>query len=379
MYVTYYVKQTPTMQQTQLTFDQLFNENGELKEIPETAEYFATKGIAKFKTINVTKLSPEFQAQIDRCYESYKHNVEPTLAVFAQEDMHSHYTEFQIPKHSGGMRTINAPDDQLKSTLNTLKTSFESYGILPHTAAYAYVRNRTAKDAVVRHQKTGHEWFLKMDLHDFFGSCSKKLIISSLCQIPFFAKFTKENWEILLHAIMLNDGLPQGTPISPWLTNQVMLPYDFLIANACRQHNMTYTRYADDMLISALNKDTLKYGKEIVTAALAGTGLTLNDKKTKISSIYGQNWMLGLMLNKEKKVTIGWKKKERFRATLFNFLSNPNQFNTQTCMELLGLMNYYTQIEPEYFNAIIDKYNAKFQSNVKSLLISKIKGDIIGE
>ena len=142
---------------------------------------------------------------------------------------------------------------------------------------------------------------------------------------------------------------------------------------------MTYTRYADDMLISATNKDTLKYGMEIVTAALVGSGLKLNDKKTRISSIYGQNWMLGLMLNKDKKVTIGWKKKERFRATLFNLLSNPNQFDTQTCMELLGLMNYYTQIEPEYFNAIIDKYNAKFQTDVKSLLISKIKGAIIGE
>lgn len=375
MYITYYKEHLDIPDNsTQLTFDSLFNDTGDLTTIPDVTEYNCTKTPGHFNTFTTTQLSDQFKTRIRSQHLKYKIFANANLKPYANEDMRSHYTEFQIPKHSGGMRTINAPDEQLKSTLKTLTTLLSSYGILPHNSAYAYINGRAAKDAVMRHQKTGHEWFLKIDLHDFFGSCSKELIMSSLVQIPFFTQFTAADWEIFLHAAMLNDGLPQGTPLSPWLTNQVMLPFDFIISRACHAHNLTYTRYADDMLISGNSKEALQYGKAIIEAALKNTGLEINDKKTRISSIYGQNWMLGLMLNKDKQVTVGWKKKERFRATLFNFLFDPMSLTPQACSEFMGLMNYYEQIEPEYFHQILNRYTLKFRTDPKELLISRIKG-----
>lgn len=381
LYVTYYKKINPNTNTTnQITFDQLFDAEGVLNTNPDPSEYLTPEVNGTFKTFQVAKLNDNFKAQLNNNYTRFIEKFQSVMdSYFTENDMHKHYTTFEIPKHSGGTRTINAPDPILKNTLKDMKIFFEYTGILPNTAAYAYTKNRTAKDAIIRHQKTGHTWFLKLDLHDFFGSCSKQVIMSSLCQIPFFAQLTSTDWDKFLHVAMLDGGLPQGTPLSPWLTNQIMLPYDFQISKACHEHNLTYTRYADDMLISGNSKEAIYHGKEIIETALKNTGFTINEEKTKISSIYGKNWNLGLMLNKDKEITVGWKKKEEFRATLFNFLYNPNNFAADWCSQFLGITNYYTQIEPKYFTKVIDKYNKKFNIDTKEVLISRIKGATIEE
>ena len=44
--------------------------------------------------------------------------------------------------------------------------------------------------------------------------------------------------------------LPQGAPTSPILANFAALSLDRKISNACLVRSWTYTRYADDLVIS---------------------------------------------------------------------------------------------------------------------------------
>ena len=62
--------------------------------------------------------------------------------------------------------------------------------------------------------------------------------------------------ECLLSLCMLNNGLPQGTPTSPFLTNLVMVEYDYKITEYLKSlgAGYIYTRYADDILISNKGK-----------------------------------------------------------------------------------------------------------------------------
>ena len=53
-----------------------------------------------------------------------------------------------------------------------------------------------------------------------------------------------------LSLCFLNGGLPQGTPISPMLTNLMMIPFDHAIAGQLWKDGFVYTRYADDITIS---------------------------------------------------------------------------------------------------------------------------------
>lgn len=45
--------------------------------------------------------------------------------------------------------------------------------------------------------------------------------------------------------------LPMGFPCSPFVSNLVLRPFDIVISKYCQLNNITYTRYADDMLFSA--------------------------------------------------------------------------------------------------------------------------------
>ena len=298
--------------------------------------------------------------------------LEPLLQPYEDMDMSTCYTHFTIPKASGGERPIDAPNTDLKNTLTNIRITLAQAGILAHTAAYAYVPGRCAKDAVIRHQKTEHKYYLKLDLHNFFGSCTKDFIKDRLKKICYFYLMPDEFIDKLLHIAMLNGSLPQGSPLSPWLTNQIMLPFDFELTNWCKKHNITYTRYADDMLFSA-NFNPQNLIEEKVTTSLENTPLTINTDKTHLTTTSGRNWNLGIMTNKDNNLTVGYRKKELARAMLTEFCKNHESWNAQQAQELLGIFAYLSSIEPEYFQNLLTKYSNKFNVDITTELKRIIK------
>ena len=73
-------------------------------------------------------------------------------ALFAK-DRASLYRTFHIPKNSGGLRRIDAPEPELMNALRHLKLLMEeNMFALYHTSAFAYVRGRCTVDAIKRHQ-----------------------------------------------------------------------------------------------------------------------------------------------------------------------------------------------------------------------------------
>lgn len=155
-----------------------------------------------------------------------------TEALRRIEDRHSMYREFKIPKHSGGWRTINAPNQELSTALTELKDIIENLiGTIYHTAAFAYVggriefdnathktariKGRTAADAVRRHQRNNSNYILKTDFSDFFGSTNKKFAMDMVMKVDPFASMSRQFVERVFDLCFLDDKLPQGTPVSP--------------------------------------------------------------------------------------------------------------------------------------------------------------------
>lgn len=296
------------------------------------------------------------------------------------------YHSFKIPKRSGGLRPIDAPNEELMEALRELKHIFEQTLFAKyHTSAFAYVKGRCAIDAVKRHQKNNSRWFLKLDFHNFFGSTTLDFVIKMLKMIFPFSEIlkTEAGYGVLKDALslcFLNGGLPQGTPISPTITNLMMIPVDHAIAKMAREHSphLCYTRYADDLLLSSdINFRWSEVQNSILqTLSQFEAPFSLNTEKTRYGSSAGRNWNLGVMLNKDNQITIGHQRKKTFKAMIFSFLSdhiNGQQWNVSDVQYILGLYSYYTAVEKDCIDKIIKTYDTKFNLDTLSLIKSYLK------
>ena len=326
-------------------------------------------------------LTEKQQNHIQNCELWIERIWENVLKPF-EHNYEKQYTQFPIPKKSGGLRIINAPTENFKDALTLTKNIFENQiKILAHPAAYAYTKQRSILDAIKVHQNNHSKWFLKIDLKDFFPNCTPTQVFTSLMLLYPFYHIDAAHAELLrkiTRVCSLNNGLPQGSPISPLFSNLVMVPFDYHIERYLIRgtgEHYAYTRYADDILISC--KTTFDW-KDIQTKiqTILGPCFEINQNKTRYGSITGSNWNLGLMLNKDNNITIGFKKKKLLNAMLNNFLTDYNKqqpWPIQDTQILQGQLSYLQQIEPEYYNYLIKKYNTKHQVTINEVFRTILK------
>ena len=368
MFIYYY---DTNLETHNYTFIQLFN----------NTPMIATPNKKTIKTLftntpNIDKLKQTNNFTL--AYRMLQNLLDNTPVTLNNIDLYYH--SFKIPKRTGGLRTINAPKDDLQHVLK------ESYNIfknvlhaLPHNAAYAYTTGRDTLEAVNQHKASN--WFLKLDVKDFFPSCNKSLLIKQLTQVYPFSIMLQEKPELmskLLDLCLLNNQLPQGTNMSPMLTNAIMVPFDYALTKYCEKHGFIYTRYADDLLISHKEPFSYKSIQSIITKLFKTLDypFQIKKEKTRYGSIKGSNWNLGLMLNKDHNITIGHKNKKIFKAMLNNFLTDLTKnifWDKIDLHELLGLYSYYHRIEPDYIDYIINQFSQKHNIDVIETIKDQIK------
>ena len=307
------------------------------------------------------------------------------------------YSEFYIPKKSGGLRLIDAPNEELKAALRNLKAIFEEdCHALYHTSAFAYIKKRSTIDSIKRHQKNGSKWFAKFDLSNFFGSTTLKYVMDMLQWIFPFSQVCLDDvgraeLEKALELAFLDGGLPQGTPISPIITNIIMIPVDFKLYNGFRnfkyhdkdgnevENYCVYTRYADDFLVSCRYDFNYKEAEAFIVDTLASfdAPFTIKSKKTRYGSSSGSNWNLGVMLNADNEITIGHKRRKQFTAMLSNYAmdkKNGTQWDFHDVQVLEGHRSYYMMIERESISALVEHLSKKFNMDI----VAEIKNDLRG-
>ena len=309
------------------------------------------------------------------------------------DDKRKLYHTFHIPKKSGGLRRIDAPNNALMEALRNLKQIFEvDFHALYHTSAFAYVKNRSTIDAVKRHQQNESKWFAKYDLSDFFGSTTLDFVMKMLSMIFPFSEVMmyKSGEEALRKALdlaFLNGGLPQGTPISPLITNLIMIPIDYKLSNTLRdfdKQHFVYTRYADDFLISSKYDFDHKKIESLISDTLRefGAPFSLKPQKTRYGSSAGSNWNLGVMLNKDNEITIGHKKKRAFQAMLHQYIMDKKNgcgWEIHDVMTLQGYYAYYRMVEGETIDKIVSHIDEKHGVNVLDMIKADLTAIARGE
>ena len=303
-------------------------------------------------------------------------------------DRHSLYREFHIPKKSGGLRKIDAPNDDLMNALREIKTIFENdFHALYHTSAFAYIPRRSTIECMKRHQRNESKWFAKYDLSNFFGSTTKEFVMHQLSMIYPFCEVMKRpdgNRALgeALDLAFLDGVLPQGTPLSPLLTNIIMIPIDYRLANTLREYNnqrFVYTRYADDFQVSSRYSFRFREIERVIVGVLDefDAPFKLNRGKTRYGSSAGRNWNLGLMINKDNNLTVGHKKKKQLKNMLENYAMDKKHgvsWDISDVQVMEGYRNYYRQVEEESIDELIKWVNKKHDVDILELISIDLRG-----
>lgn len=377
MLFTFYKKEAETNVNFADLLDQFYKGVTPLYHPEKIKSY--KKTITVILTRPITDALADERYHVDKMVEALK-EFEVTIDLLNNIPRKDLYRFFTIPKRSGGLRQIAAPCPELMTTLRDLKNVFE-YKIkcLPHNAAFAYIKERNCKHALEVHQRNKSRWFLKLDIHDFFGSIIVHDMIAAFGRIFPLCTIIERIPELFVKILDIctlpnEQGqcvLPQGTPMSPLLTNLYMIDFDHFIQNKLRDYNhqqFVYTRYADDLLISSQYDFDYKELTIYIQNILWQYNLRLNPDKTRYGSNAGRNWNLGMMLNKDNQITIGHQQKERLKAMLHNFLRDFTSGKPWSIIDtqvLVGQVSYYRNIEPAYVRELIKKYDGKLNTDFK--------------
>lgn len=380
-YIT--VKQSP--QYTQMTLEEFLSQSF-------TASTLLTPNISNTRTYECERVSPLFLRTVNtnRLIESLKEFNERTKDLRGA-DRKSLYREFYIPKKSGGLRRIDAPNEELMQALRELKSIFENdFRALYHTSAFAYVKGRSTVDCVKRHKQNESRWFAKFDLSNFFGSTDEDFVLKMLSEVFPFSEVMKSaegkrELETAINLAFLDGGLPQGTPISPTITNIMMIPIDYKLSNTLRDfghQRYVYTRYADDFQISSKYDFDFRKTEKLITDTLSlfNAPFKLNTKKTRYGSSAGSNWNLGVMLNKDNEITVGYKNKKRFQAMLSSYImdrKNGIAWDKHDIQILEGYRSYYKMVEGETIDRIVNHISNKFGVNAVEMIKYDLKNQEI--
>ncbi|MBI4855484.1 MAG: RNA-directed DNA polymerase [Acetobacterium woodii] len=188
------------------------------------------------------------------------------------------YESFEIPKNDG-MRVISAikKNSQLVRLQKNLNSNLFSKIPLP-VCVRGFVSGESYNSYLVEH--IGKKFFLRADISAFFDSIKKDTIISMLNEFISVINVIEQISEV----VTLDDKLPQGAITSPSVSNLIFRRIDQRITKYCQELNVTYTRYADDMLFSSdklnFNESTFFYA--MIKKILKENGFACNNKKKKI-------------------------------------------------------------------------------------------------
>ena len=258
-----------------------------------------------------------------------------------------HYQKIQIPKRNGAWRTLYVPDSLLKYVQKQILHKVLTQLPVSYCAS-AYKKGCSLKENAAPH--TGKSIVLKLDILDFFGN----ITYISVYQHAFPGElFSPPVRTLLAHLCCYRDFLPQGAPTSPYISNLVLFPFDRYMERWCKNQNITYTRYCDDLTFSGSFEPEAVIRK--VSSFLLRMGFEINPKKMKICPQGQRQIITGIVVNEKTQVPKTYRRnlrQEIYYIEKFGLSEHLAHIHLDLTPEkylehLKGKLRYVLQINPQ--------------------------------
>ena len=263
----------------------------------------ANRGSGGVDGQNLEAFAAQLDPQLDRLQSELKEDTYQPQPV----------RQVQIPKAGkpGEFRTLGVPTifDRVcqQALLNRIEPIFEP---VFDEANFGYRRGRSTKDAmrkVWKEIQSGREWIVDADLRDFFGSVDHEKLLTLVAQRIADGRVLR-----LIRAMLKagsygkgrlfpsERGTPQGSVVSPLLSNILLTPFD----QEMRRKGYQLTRFADDWVVTCASAAEARAAIAAALRILSELGVQLHPQKTRVVHVQRGFEFLGYLVRRGKQLQL---------------------------------------------------------------------------
>ncbi|HEY3325487.1 MAG TPA: reverse transcriptase domain-containing protein [Planctomycetota bacterium] len=232
------------------------------------------------------------------------------LAFHSEAASVTHYVCFQVPKRNGKVRTLSAPHKDLAHCQEWILRNILDRTKM-HPAAHGFIVKHSTLTNAVPH--VAQDVVVNSDLKDFFPtitfprvrgifqglgySPAAATILALLCteaprrKVEFDGK--------TYHVATGPRALPQGACTSPALSNLIASRMDARLSAIAAKLGWNYSRYADDLTLSAKGEPAAKTGYVLarIRHIAQDEGFAVNEEKTRVQRRNVAQSVTGIVVN----------------------------------------------------------------------------------
>ena len=194
-----------------------------------------------------------------------------------------------------------------QALLNRIEPIFE---LIFDEANFGYRRGRSTKDAmrkVWKEIQNGQEWIVDADLRDFFGSVDHEKLLTLIAQQVADGRVLR-----LIRAMLKagsygkgrlfpsERGTPQGSVVSPLLSNILLTPFD----REMRRKGYQLTRFADDWVVTCQSAAEARAAIDAALRILSELSVQLHPQKTRVVHVQHGFEFLGYLVRRGRQLTL---------------------------------------------------------------------------
>ena len=190
------------------------------------------------------------------------------------------YYKKQLPKKTGGWRTVYVPDRNLKRVQRKINSRIFSEVKFP-----PYLQGSISDSEIQRDHiqcatlHCGAVAVSHIDIKDFFENIDYDHVVEIFDKL---FQFPDDVSQLLSNLVTLNSHIPQGAPTSSYIANMVFFREEPNLAKNARRIGATYTRLVDDITISTTTPNrSLDRLTRKTKQAIESKGMEINENKSK--------------------------------------------------------------------------------------------------
>jgi RNA-directed DNA polymerase len=271
----------------------------------------SNKGVSGVDKISITELRGWLSKHVVEFQDSLlegKYEVSPVQKV-------------EIPKPDGGVRLLGIPTTKDRLVQQAIHQQLNLY-YEPYFSenSYGFRAGRNAQQAIRQashYVKEGKEWVVDIDLENFFDKINHDRLMQRLSKGVGDKRLLRLINACLKSGIMAGGfieqriaGTPQGSPLSPLLSNIILDELD----NEIEKRGLAFCRYADDCNIYVSSqKAGERVLKSITTFIETKLKLKVNREKSGVRHCSKVKF-LGYTVMEEGKIRVADKSIRRFKT-----------------------------------------------------------------